>query len=194
MLEQLRLGLALPDVLPALLAGVVFAAVAFLPLARRYGRSPLWTLLALLAIAPILAFTVPPRASTVPAGAVARLIGFVGLFLNPWNVAHEIAVAGSDDERVANLLLYVPAGFFATLATRRPVRIALAGVSTPFLIESWQAVSGSRIAAASDWLHNSAGALLGVLVAAVLLPLTRSYRRRAKGRAERYEYAGSPGR
>jgi glycopeptide antibiotics resistance protein len=85
---------------------------------------------------------------------------------------------------MANLLLFVPAGFFATLATRRPVRIALAGIAIPFLIETYQAISGVRVASAADWLHNSTGALIGVVAASVLLPLTRRSRDRARSHRE----------
>jgi glycopeptide antibiotics resistance protein len=196
MLEQLRLALtSSPIALPALLVGVLFAAVAFLPLSRAFDWSPLLTLLALLSVAPILAFTLPPDASTVPEGAGARLGYFFGLFLDPANVHRQIDAIGSNSERLANLLLFVPAGFFATLATRRPLRIALAGIAVPFLIEMWQAISGLRVASAADWLHNCAGALIGVVAATVLLPLIRRPRREAPPAAERpgrYSTANSP--
>jgi glycopeptide antibiotics resistance protein len=178
MLEQLRLALTTsPIALPALLVGVLFAVIAFLPLSRAFGWSPLWTLLALLSLAPILAFTLPPDTSTVPAGADERLRHFFGLFLDSENVHRQIDAVGSNNERMANLLLFVPAGFFATLATRRPVRVAIAGIAIPFLIETWQAISGVRVASAADWLHNCGGALIGVVAASVLLPLTRRHPR-----------------
>jgi glycopeptide antibiotics resistance protein len=174
MLEQLRLALTTsPIALPALLIGVLFAVVAFLPLSRAFHWSPLWTLLMLLSIAPILAFTLPPDTSTVPVGAGGRLRYFFGLFLDPANVDRQIHSIGSNNERVANLLLFIPAGFFATLATRHPVRIALAGIAIPFLIETYQTISGVRVGSAADWLHNCGGTLIGVVAACVLLPLTR---------------------
>jgi glycopeptide antibiotics resistance protein len=127
----------------------------------------------LLSIAPILAFTLPPDTSTVPVGAGERLRYFFGLFLDPANVDRQIHSIGSNNERVANLLLFIPAGFFATLATRHPVRIALAGIAIPFLIETYQTISGVRVGSATDWLHNCGGTLIGVVAACVLLPLTR---------------------
>jgi glycopeptide antibiotics resistance protein len=196
MLEQLRLALtSSPIALPALLVGVLFAFVAFLPLSRAFRWSPTLTLLMLLSVAPVLAFTLPPDASTVPVGAGVRLRYFFGLFLDPVNVHRQIDAIGSNSERMANLILFVPAGFFATLATRRPLRIALAGIAIPFLIETWQAISGVRVGSAADWLHNCGGTLIGVVAATVFLPLGRRPRREAPPvgeRPDRYSTVSSP--
>ena len=180
MIYQLRLALEAPLALPALAAWAMFSLVIFWPVARRRRWSPLWTLLALLSLAPIVAFTVLPHTFDLPFGASGRLEAFVHSFTDPWAVDAELDAAGSDSERLANLALFVPAGFFATLASRAPVRVTLAAIGLPFLIEAWQAViDAGRVASAGDWLHNTGGAAAGMVAAAVLLPLTRNYRRAA---------------
>jgi VanZ family protein len=173
MLDQLRIALDAPGARVILLVCAGLAVLGFLPLARRFGWSPGWTLVTLLALAPILAFTLPPDSAVEPVGAGARLHEYVHSFLDPLAFHAQVNAPGPESERVANLLLFIPAGFCATLATRWPVRVAIAGVTLPFLIEAWQALTGARIASAGDWLHNSAGALIGIVLAAALLPLTR---------------------
>jgi glycopeptide antibiotics resistance protein len=178
MIFQLRLALDAPLALPALGVWALFALAIFWPVARRRRWSPLWTLLALLSLAPIIAFTVVPHTFDLAFGGGERLRSYVHSFTDPWAVNAELDAAGSDSERLANLLLFVPAGFFATLASRAPVRVALAAIGVPFLIEAWQAViDAGRVASAGDWLHNAGGALAGLVAAAVLLPFTRNYRK-----------------
>jgi glycopeptide antibiotics resistance protein len=180
MTYELRLALDAPLALPALAAWALFSLVIFWPVARKRRWSPLWTLLALLTLAPILAFTIIPHTFDLPFGAGGRLHWYVHSFTDPWAVNAELDAAGSDSERLANMLLFVPAGFFATLASRAPVRVTLVGIGLPFLIEAWQAaVDAGRVASAGDWLHNAGGALVGMVAAAILLPLTRNYRKAA---------------
>src|SRR3712207_6809738 len=127
-----------------------------------------WTFLALLAAGPIIAFTIVPHTYDLQWAAIDRVWTYVGSFTDPWTFDAELHQAVSNPERVANLLLFVPAGFFLTLASRAPVRVALAGIAGPFLIEGWQAVADAgRVASAGDWLHNSGGAVAGVIAAAV---------------------------
>ncbi len=194
---ELRLALSSPTALPTLLAWGVLALVAFLPLARRFGWSPGWTLLALLSVAPVVAFTVAPQRLEIPVDAVARLRWYLEsltTFKDPAAVHSDLNAATSNAERFANLMLFVPAAFCATLATRWPVRVALAGMGFPFLIEAWQAVSdASRVASAQDWLYNSGGALAGVAVALLFLPMTRRPDAGTLPRARRLAPAPRPG-
>jgi glycopeptide antibiotics resistance protein len=168
---QLRVALDEPYAMILLFGGTLVAFAVFLPLSRRMGWSPAWTLLALLSLAPVLAFTVPPGAATLPVGAGGRAQLYLDSFLDPFTVRSELGAAGSDDERLANLLLFIPFGLFGALTVRRPVWVAACGIALSFLIEGSQAVSGSRVASAGDWLHNSAGALTGAVIGGVLLLL-----------------------
>jgi hypothetical protein len=167
--EQLWIALHAPGAAAVLLCCVVAAIVLAVPVARVFGWPPVRTLLALLALAPVLTFTIPPDAGLPPPGAIGRVREYLAAFGDPFTVDTELAAAGSDAERMANLLLFVPAGFFWTLAVRRGVVVALGGVVVSFGIEGWQAASDGRVASVGDWMHNSAGALLGVTTGAAVL-------------------------
>jgi hypothetical protein len=173
-LNQLQAALGAPYAAEALAAWSLLSVVIFWPLARARRWSVSWTLLGLLALAPIIAFTIVPHAYDLQWAAIDRLRAYVGSFSDPW------AAPGPEDERTANLALFVPAAFFLTLASRAPIRTALLGIAGPFLIEGWQAVADAgRVASAGDWLYNSGGAVAGVLAATLILPFTRRRRRPA---------------
>ncbi|WP_199509887.1 VanZ family protein [Nucisporomicrobium flavum] len=173
MREQLDLALGRPGAVQLLVCCAVAAVVLFLPLARLLGWRPGWTLLALLSLAPILVFTVPVEAPGWQDGAVYRVGGYVRSYLHAATFHAELDAPTAPDERTANLLLFVPLGFFGALATRRAVSTAVAGAALSFGIEGWQAVSGVRDATAADWLYNSGGALIGAAAGLVVLGLIR---------------------
>ncbi len=192
MRDQLEAALDAAGTGALLALGVVVAAVLFRPLARLFGWRPGWTLLTLLALAPVVAFTVPVDAvSGVPAGAIDRLAAFVAGSLHPGVVGAEVAAVGSDDERLANLLLFLPVGLFGTLATGAAVRTALAGAVLSLGVEGWQAVDGTRVASVADWLHNSVGAAVGALAGMLLVALL--YRPRARPPAPAPVATAAPG-
>ncbi len=80
----------------------------------------------------------------------------------------------------ANLLAYLPLGFFAALLPRRtspPLRIALAlasGAALSFAMETLQTWIPAREASAVDFASNTAGALAGGLIAAALARTART--------------------
>ncbi|MEV4702868.1 VanZ family protein [Actinoplanes sp. NPDC049316] len=173
MRDQLDLALARPGAVVLLVCCAAAAAALFLPLARLLGWRPGWTLLALLSLAPILVFTVPVEAPGWQDGAVHRLADYVRSYLHAATFHAELDAPSAPDERTANLLLFIPFGFFGTLAARRAVTTAVAGAALSFGIEGWQAVSGVRVATAADWLYNSGGALIGAAAGLVVLGLIR---------------------
>jgi glycopeptide antibiotics resistance protein len=67
-------------------------------------------------------------------------------------------------ERLANIGLFLPLGLLGTLLWRRPLWVATGCLAFSFLIETWQDLNG-RGGDAVDVVHNTAGALLGVLLA-----------------------------
>ena len=166
---QLDLALARPGAAWLLVCCAVAAGVLAWPVARLFGWRPGWTLLALLSLAPILVFTAPLEAPGWQAGAVPRLGGYVRSFLDAATFSAELDAPASPDERLANLLLFVPLGLFGALATRRAFSTAVAAAVLSFGVEGWQAMSDVRVATAADWLYNSGGALLGAAAGLVLL-------------------------
>lgn len=170
---QLDLALARPGAAWLLVCSAVAAGVLAWPVARLFGWRPGWTLLALLSLAPILVFTAPLEAPGWQGGAVPRLGGYVRSFLDAATFSAELDAPASPDERLANLLLFVPLGLFGTLATRRALSTAVAAAALSFGVEGWQAVSDVRVATAADWLYNSGGALLGAAAGLVLLGVGR---------------------
>jgi glycopeptide antibiotics resistance protein len=77
-------------------------------------------------------------------------------------------------EMLANVALFVPPVYFAALATRRPVLIALAGVALSAVIEAVQALVSEigRACDTNDWAMNTGGVVLGVFLASATIALT----------------------
>ncbi len=170
---QLELALSARGAGLLLSCCMLAAFVVFVPLARLLRWNPVWTLLALLALAPILTFTLPTDAIGPPSGTEGRILGYLASFTDPASFDADLRSGDWDDESVANLLLFVPAGLFGTLACRSGVLAALGGVVLSFTIEGWQALSDVRVASAVDWLFNSAGAAAGAAAGMVLLAIAR---------------------
>lgn len=70
-------------------------------------------------------------------------------------------------ELLANVALFLPPAFFATLATRRPLVVLAAGVGLSAAIEALQAVvfAIGRACDTNDWMMNTIGVAVGVLLA-----------------------------
>jgi hypothetical protein len=166
---QLDLALDRPHAAALLLGCALLAVVLFHPVARLFGWQPAWTLLAMLALGPVLTFTVPLEGLIPPAGAAGRVVAYAHAFLRPDAIQHELHAAGSTDERLANVLLFVPLALFGTLATRRGVLTGIAASALSWGIEAWQAASDVRVATVADWLHNTAGAAAGATAGILLL-------------------------
>jgi hypothetical protein len=75
-----------------------------------------------------------------------------------------------------NVALFVPAGLFATLATRRPWRVLVALVGLSLLIEVVQDLTYLGAPDPADLLANALGAALGVIVASGYLSLAARLR------------------
>lgn len=76
---------------------------------------------------------------------------------------------------VANVLLYVPLGFFARIGWQRTLPVLLCAALLSALVEAlqWQALG--RVGSTDDFLLNFAGALVGLILA---LPMTKHLSRR----------------
>ena len=84
---------------------------------------------------------------------------------------------------LANLALFFPAAFFATLASRRPLAVLLAGAGLSVAIGAFQAAVPAlgRSCDSDDWVMNTGGTVVAVLLAVATLALTdyRTATRRA---------------
>ncbi|MFI5496695.1 VanZ family protein [Actinoplanes sp. NPDC051859] len=170
---QLDMALHRPGAVELLLFCALTSVALFWPLARLMRWRPAWTLPALLSLAPILVFTAPFGALGWQEGALPRLAQYVGSFLAKATFQAALDAPALHEERFANLLLFIPLGFFGALATRRPFWTLLGGAALSFGVEGWQAVSGVRDATAADWLYNSGGTLFGAAAGLVLLAAHR---------------------
>jgi hypothetical protein len=155
-------------------AGLALLAVlAARPVARRTGWH-LWTTVGtLLSVAVVLTLTLAPQPGapvTGPSGSA--IVDCVQALADPAAWWRGLVATGDRGERVGNVLMFVPVGFFATLASRRPLIVAVVVALAPLVIEFGQVlIGGGRDCAANDWLNNAIGALLGVTTAAVLMRL-----------------------
>jgi hypothetical protein len=142
---------------PALVPGVVLlialagVGVGFLVMPRRHGRRITWVLTAL-SVLPVLALTL------VPDGVRMDEILCTVQFAAPTLGRVEL---------LANVALFFPPVFFATLATRRPLLMLAAGSGLSAAIEAIQAlVPGiGRACDTNDWLMNTIGSAIGALLA-----------------------------
>lgn len=76
-------------------------------------------------------------------------------------------------ELAANVVLFVAPVLFAVVATRRPLLVALAGSALSALIETVQALVPAlgRSCSTNDWLSNTIGVGIGVVLGVVALRL-----------------------
>jgi len=140
---------------PVTLLILALAVALAWPLGRRGGAAGV---LFVLALGVVLAAT---TTTTVPFFSLGGIRLYLGYFHHP---AHLLQGFAGDQERVANILLFLPLGLLGTLLWRRPLAVFAACVALTFLIEAWQGFIG-RGGDPADVVHNSVGALLGVLLA-----------------------------
>jgi hypothetical protein len=71
--------------------------------------------------------------------------------------------------QVLNFMMLMPFAFFGTLATRRPITLAVVSTALSAGIEITQAWTGVGVCQKQDFLNNSVGAALAALMAWLLL-------------------------
>lgn len=167
---------------PALTFAVLalVAVVVFRPLADRLGWPRLATLGTLLAAAVIATLTFPPAPGASFGGlAPGELPSCLDALFSPRGLWYGLTATEDRGERIGNVLMFVPLTFFATLASRRPVVVALAGMALPVLVELTQAfLNVGRDCVGYDWVNNAIGALLGAVGGAVFMWLAHTAGRR----------------
>jgi glycopeptide antibiotics resistance protein len=137
---------------PATLAVVALTLLLAWPLGRRRGTAGV---LFVLTFGTILAAT-----------ATARLFHFSATGVPPYlhqfaDPAYVFGGFAGNQERLANICLFLPLGLLATLLWRRPLLVFGSCAALSFVLEAWQGLIG-RGGDAVDVVHNSAGALIGV--------------------------------
>ena len=159
-----------PEVSAAFAAGSLLLGGAAWWLAPRWGWAQLPAALAGCGLALALAVT------------VVRPIGQFSMGgFNPLVIMRECVVGSLSLARTyekLNVAMLIPFAFFGTLATRRPVIIATACLLISGAVEFVQGATGGGTCQARDLVHNTAGGVLGVLLAAVALLLLA---RRSRG-------------
>lgn len=136
----------------ALLMALIGVGVGYLLLRhRRYGQRIAWGLL-VLSLLPVFALTLVPSGSPQD-----RVFCTVQFSLPTWGTV----------ELLANVTLFFPPAFFATLVIRRPLLVLAVGSGVSALVEGLQALVPAigRACDTNDWTMNTIGAVIGVFLA-----------------------------
>jgi len=155
-------------------------------LARWWGTTALIATAALGSLGGILAFTLGVRAITEDR---REFVGSDFSWLTDssvWRSAVDL-----DPSWLLNMLLFVPAGVFLTVALRRPVAVLVGLASMSFAIEAIQSLTRLGTADVRDLVANTIGAAVGVVLATVIVrrraddapPLTEAEQRSLDSRA-----------
>ena len=153
--------LANPLIAAGVLVGMVVLGVAGLLAARRWGWRPVPSVLAGISLGVVVGVTLsrtPPDWMRVYAvdGPFCHLSGF--------------SLNGSNE--LLNVLLFMPLAFFAVLATRRALPVAVLAVGLSVLIELVQSLTNRGVCETQDLLNNTVGVVVAAGAAALLVPLT----------------------
>jgi VanZ family protein len=92
-----------------------------------------------------------------------------------WCTVQIVAPTLGRIELVANIALFFPLAFFATLASRRPLVVLVAGTGLSAAVEGIQAVAPviGRACDTNDWVMNTIGTVVGVLLAVGTMAVAR---------------------
>jgi glycopeptide antibiotics resistance protein len=164
---------------PAPLTVLAVTAVATWPatrwIARRTGcRRPVAALF-VATVGMVVALTLTPNDPVpgVPVPVPPHFLEQIGDTRLVWSL---LTAAPADAEQVANIALYLPVGFLGRLVWRRVGPAALTGLALTAAIETCQFGIIGRAGSITDIRNNTAGALLGAVVAAVAAGLARRAR------------------
>jgi hypothetical protein len=125
----------------------------------RVGRQQVLWVLAALSLVPVMALTFTPSGLKSGGGCTVQ-------FALPTIGAVEL---------LANVALFFPPVLFASLASRRPWLMLVAGMALSAATEAIQSqvLAIGRSCDTNDWAMNTAGTVLAVLAAAATLVLTK---------------------
>jgi hypothetical protein len=149
-----------PPAVVILVVGLLISLLLWRPLVRRFSWRPLPTLAALVVLSATLALTLGPGFAE---GVSIRQC----VPSTRGELVSELRAIGQSSEGLLNLLLLVPLGVAATLATRRPLLACVVVIALPGLIELMQSQIPGRVCSGTDYLENVLGGLAGVAMGAV---------------------------
>jgi hypothetical protein len=129
--------------------------------APRQGWDRKFAVLAGCALALALALTVVRPFGRFPAGGLSPLATLHGCTVGSLSLVHLY--------EELNVMMLVPFAIFGTLATRRPLIIAVFTILISSFIEYVQGATGGGECQVRDVMHNALGGVLGVLVAVLVL-------------------------
>ena len=161
-----------PEVPLAFAGGCVLLGGSGWALAGRRGWAQLPAALAGCGLALALAVTVVRPAGHFPAGG-----------LNLLTTVRECVVGDLSLTRTyekLNVAMLMPFAFFATLAARRPAVVAVCCVLLSGFVELVQGATGGGTCQVRDVVHNTAGGVLGALLAVLLRGVLTRRRRGAR--------------
>ncbi|MET9292475.1 VanZ family protein [Streptomyces sp. NPDC003077] len=115
-------------------------------------------------------------ASSVVGALCLVFSGSSGNALRTCVINRQITEAFLNDQGLLNVALFVPLGFFGLLATRRPLAIVLGAPALSATIEVSQALIPpiARNCDSSDFVANTIGAWLGVVLAWIAVRIRKS--------------------
>jgi glycopeptide antibiotics resistance protein len=135
--------------------------------ARRAGCPRTAALLFVLAVGGVLALTLTPN-EPPPDVFVAQPPHFLTQIGNGHLDWASLIAAPDDDEQWANILLYLPIGLFGRRVWGSAARSALFGTALTVFVETCQYGIVGRSGSLTDIRNNTAGAIVGALVAATI--------------------------
>jgi hypothetical protein len=169
--------LSRPGVFAAELLGTVILGVLAWMIAGRLGWFRWAAVLAAAGLAMALAVTLARHGGHLPTGE------------NPLYLCVSGKFSLHSETSQLNFLMLMPFAFFGTIATRRPLTIAVCSALLSAGIEVTQALTGLGVCDKQDFLNNTIGALVVAAIAWLLLLLTRTNgprRRRHRLHEEQY--------
>lgn len=153
-----HLILSRPGVLIAVILGTVVLGILAWLLAGAVGWNRWAAVLAAAGLALALSVTL-----VRPSGHLPYRVG------NPLALCMHDSFSLQGGLQLLNLAMLMPLAFFGTLATRRPISIALSCAAVSAGIEITQALTGLGICQEQDFLNNSIGAIIAAVIAWALL-------------------------
>ncbi|WP_085066384.1 VanZ family protein [Catenuloplanes japonicus] len=166
-----------------LIAFAVFALVGIawsVSAAKRDVRRGAYLVLLSLSLSLIFALTFPVELDLLTGSYPSIQSGIrsveMGFSLNA--LMRALSSFADTPEKVANIALYVPFGFFAQVVMRRGWLVVGSGAALSLLVELWQCFAVIRHGSVADLLHNTTGVVLGVLAFWVFGFVSRLFRPR----------------
>jgi glycopeptide antibiotics resistance protein len=183
---------------PATLAVLLATALLAWPVGRRIAgrfRCPrAAAVLLVVAVGVVVALTLTPSR---PAPGVVEVLPphYLTEIGKPRLVWARLTGAPSDAEQVANIALYVPIGLLGVFVRRSALRATLFGLALTVVIETCQYGIIGRAGSLTDIRNNTAGVLVGAVVAAgVLRGVSRTSRAGTRRAGQRRGAPSDPAR